>query len=121
MDTKFVTGLSDQHSSTKKGKRPIISAAVLQEDNLTNSSLEWYRLTEGSRNVLNAIITFTSREQLLEETKTNPDQKKIAEFEKRYEEAYDLLNKSDNFKSLEGMQQILDTYAGVLQTLRQSA
>jgi len=120
MDAKLIAGISDQHPAKSKAKRSEIKTTVAHDEAITNSSIEWYRLTESTRHVLNAIITFTSREQLREEAKAHPDRKKINAFEKQYEEAYDLLNKNDNFKSLERMEEILNTYTPVLQGLRHS-
>ncbi len=121
MDVKLVTGLSVQGLNTHSVKQQPVNFTLPQEHNSSDSPLDWYGLTESSRHVLNAIIVITSRQQLLEEAKENPDLQKIAHFENQYEEAYDLLNDSENFKSLKRMREILDTCTSVLQALRQLA
>lgn len=44
---------------------------------LSSSSLDWYKLTENTRHVLNNIMTSSAKKQLEESMKDNPDQEKL--------------------------------------------
>ena len=80
-------------------------------------SLDWYELTETSSYVLNAIIACASTSQMKEERSPNPDKEKISYLEKLYEEVYTVNRDSANFKSLGKMQEIIDKYSPILNSL----
>jgi hypothetical protein len=82
------------------------------------NSLDWYELTETSSYILNTIIAYTSTAQMKEEKRTNPDREKITYLEMLYEEAYSVNRNTSNFQSLEKMQEIIDKYSPVLESLQ---
>jgi len=95
--------------STTKFKQAVISTIA--------PPLEWYRLTENSRNVLNAVIVTSAKEEIKETSKPHPDKRRIDYLKSLYIEAYDAARKSSNFESLEKMKEIVKHYQAILRSL----
>ncbi|HTE00859.1 MAG TPA: hypothetical protein VK668_16320 [Mucilaginibacter sp.] len=95
----------------------IVSQLTKPDAGRITPPLEWYRLTENSRNVLNAIITLAAREERVEKKRSQPDIKRIDYLKALYAEAYSVSRTSSNFESLDKMRDIVRHYEGVLQSL----
>ena len=75
-----------------------------------NSPLEWYRLTEITMHVLNAVIIKTTKEQMAERRKANPDRDKIMRLESKILEVITITREPKNFDSTTRMRQLLEEY-----------
>lgn len=64
-----------------------------------DSLLDWYRLTETSRHVLNAVITQCGRLQLEEMDKADPDQDKLNQLRELSRKAVGISRDSRNLKA----------------------
>lgn len=80
--------------------------------------MEWYKLTEISRNVLNTLITFAAKETLKESKKESPDQVRLQSLEVIYTEAHSVNQDNSRFESLESMKAIIKHYQTVLESLK---
>jgi len=78
---------------------------------LSYSSLDWYKLTENTRHVLNNIMTSSAKKQLEESMKDNPDQEKLEGYRSISLIVSEMTRDSKNFESKERMQEILEEYA----------
>lgn len=78
---------------------------------LSSSSLDWYKLTENTRHVLNNIMTSSAKKQLEESMKDNPDQEKLDGYRSISLIVSEMTRDSKNFESKERMQEILEEYA----------
>jgi hypothetical protein len=82
--------------------------------------MEWYRLTESSRNILNAVITFAAKEEVKEASKLNPDKQRIDYLKAVYTKAHNDTSKGSNFETLETMRDIVQHYQKILQGLKRT-
>ena len=82
-----------------------------------DSSLEWYRLTESSREVLGSVMAAAAVAILNEEDQKLPNLEKIEQLEKISEEVHLISNRSNNFQSLSRMKAIIRKYTTGLQDL----
>jgi hypothetical protein len=80
---------------------------------LSYSSLDWYKLTENTRHVLNNIMTSSAKKQLEESMKDNPDQEKLVGYRSISLLISEITRDSKNFESKERMQEILEEYASL--------
>ena len=78
---------------------------------LSYSSLDWYKLTENTRHVLNNIMTSSAKKQIEESMKENPDQEKLDGYRAIRLIVSEMTRDSKNFESKERMQEILEEYA----------
>jgi hypothetical protein len=78
---------------------------------LSYSSLDWYKLTENTRHVLNNIMTSSAKKQLEESMKDNPDQRKLEGYRSISLIVSEMTRDPKNFESKERMQEILEEYA----------
>jgi hypothetical protein len=78
---------------------------------LSYSSLDWYKLTENTRHVLNNIMTSSAKKQLEESMKDNPDQERLDGYRAISLIVSEMARDSKNFESKERMQEILEEYA----------
>lgn len=77
---------------------------------ITNSSLDWYKLTESTRHILNIVITKASKERLKESEKLHPDSKRIAKLSAISLKAIAITRDTAVFQSKERMQEVMDEY-----------
>lgn len=80
---------------------------------LSSSSLDWYKLTESTRHVLNALLVSSTTKEVEESLKVNPNMKKIQDYQVIIKIVMDLTRESKNFESKERMQEILNEYASL--------
>lgn len=78
---------------------------------LSSSSLDWYKLTENTRHVLNSIMTSSAKKQIEESLKENPDQEKLNGYRSISRIVSEMTRDSKNFESKERMREILEEYA----------
>jgi hypothetical protein len=78
---------------------------------LSYSALDWYKLTESTRHVLNHLMTSSAKKQLEESLKENPDQNRLNGYKTISNIVSGITRDSKNFDSIERMQEILDEYA----------
>lgn len=72
--------------------------------------LDWYTLTETTNSILNELIAYTGREQVLEHQKEIPDQKRLADLWNFFKDIQAINRNVDNFKHAGRMRQIIDIY-----------
>jgi len=104
-----------QRAGKRGGSASKFNQAVI---NTIAPPLEWYRLTENSRNVLNAVIATAAKEETKEASKPYPDQNKIDYLKSLYIEAREATSRSSNFESLEKMKEVIQHYHAVLQSIK---
>jgi hypothetical protein len=75
------------------------------------SALDWYKLTENTRHVLNTAIVINAKKQLEERNKPNPDQSLLHELKAQSLKITEMSRDAKNFESKERMQKILKEYA----------
>jgi hypothetical protein len=118
MSERFVKQIRTPHITTsrasKRGGYLSFKQAVIST---IAPPLEWYRLTESSRNILNAVITTAAKEEINEASKPYPDRKRIDYLKGVYLEAHDVTRKSSNFESLEKMKEIVQHYRAILKNI----
>lgn len=78
---------------------------------LSYSSLDWYKLTENTRHVLNNIMTSSAKKQLEESMKDNPDKERLNGYRSITQIVSEMTRDPKNFESKERMQEILEEYA----------
>ena len=78
---------------------------------LSSSSLDWYKLTENTRHVLNHIMTSSAKKQMEESLKDHPDQIRLDGYKAISEIVAEITRDSKNFESIERMQELLQEYA----------
>src|SRR5690606_41137342 len=78
-----------------------------------DSLLDWYRLTESARHVLNSIITQCGRLQLEEMEKDNPDLDKLSKLRELSRRAVEISRNSKNFENKQLMLEIIDTFGNI--------
>jgi len=79
----------------------------------TNSSLDWYKLTENTRFVLNDVVVRSAKALMKEQAKNNPNSRKIKRYESLMRAATSLSRNSANFESKERMGDILKKYGKI--------
>jgi hypothetical protein len=77
------------------------------------SSLDWYKLTESTRHVLNSLITGSARKQLEERLKENPDHQRIENLRALSKTIVEISRDPKVFESKTIMQEVLAQYAGL--------
>ena len=78
-----------------------------------DSLLDWYRLTESARHVLNSIITQCGRLQLEEMEKENPDLDKLNKLHELSGRAVEISRDPRNFENKQLMLEIIDTFGNI--------
>lgn len=91
-------------------KRPLPNAVNVEERN----PLDWESLTESVRSILTGLVALASREHMKELKKPNPDGGRIAELVALRDEAFKVNGDTENFKSMERMEQIIAKYSPIL-------
>jgi hypothetical protein len=91
-------------------KRPLPNTVHVEERN----PLDWESLTESVRSILTGLVALASREHMKEMKKTNPDQGRIAELVALRDEAFKVNRDTENFKSMERMEEIIAKYSPIL-------
>ncbi len=107
-------GLTDTSHKNKHGDIYLVDKTANQAD----SSLEWYRLTESSRSLLNSVIAATTREKIKLRGAINSDKKRLAYLEGLNEEAYSVTQNGENFESIAKMKAIIAKYKTILDSLQ---
>lgn len=72
--------------------------------------LDWYGLTESANSILNELIAYTGRERFLESKKVVPDQDRIKKLRDFSAEIRAINRKSENFRSIGRMREIIQIY-----------
>jgi hypothetical protein len=80
---------------------------------LSSSSLDWYKLTENTRHVLNGLMTSSAKKQLEESLKEHPNLDRITGYQTISGIVAEISRDSKNFESIEAMKEILEEYAPV--------
>jgi hypothetical protein len=78
---------------------------------LSNSSLDWYKLTENTRHVLNQLLTGSAQKRFEESMKQHPDQDRIDGYKTISRIVADISRDAKNFESIEAMTEIIEQYA----------
>lgn len=78
---------------------------------LSYSSLDWYKLTENTRHVLNRLLTSSAKKQLEENSKEHPDLNRLNGYRTISGIVAEISRDSRNFDSIETMKEILEEYA----------
>jgi hypothetical protein len=78
---------------------------------LSQSSLDWYKLTENSRHVLNQLMSNSAKKQLEEKMKPHPDADRLHGYQLISGIVSEISRESKNFQSIETMKEILEEYA----------
>ena len=104
--------------TTTYDKLPKSVTRVTREGNdififFSESSLDWYKLTEHTRYVLNHLLASTAKKFLAEHLKTNPDQSKLDDYQIITRIITELSRDPKNFESKERMKEILEEYANL--------
>ena len=74
------------------------------------SGMKFYELTELSTSILNDIVSAYTRLEFKEEREHIPNRDLIREYDVKRSEVFRELCKSDNFKSIDSMNSIIETY-----------
>lgn len=77
------------------------------------SLLDWYKLTEATRHVLNSVITQSGRMQLMEMEKVNPDNQKIRQLRELSKMLMEISRDSRNFENKQRMIAIIEKLENV--------
>ena len=77
------------------------------------SSLDWYKLTEGTRHVLNVLITDSARKQLEERMKEHPNEARIESLKTLSRTIVEISRDPKVFDSKDNMHQILEQFDGL--------
>jgi hypothetical protein len=80
---------------------------------LTGSSLDWFKLTESARFVLNDVIVRSSKALAKEQAKLKPNNHRIKRFESLIANAAESSRNSANFETKERMVEILTEYGKI--------
>ncbi|HZY39762.1 MAG TPA: hypothetical protein VFE53_24070 [Mucilaginibacter sp.] len=107
---KAVMDYPDYLKIAKQLNLPLAPPNMAKERN----PLDWYSLTESANSILNGLIALSSRERRLEMGKANPDQLRIDDLKRLSEEVWAINNNSENFTSLERMEEIINKYSPIL-------
>jgi len=94
----------------KKNQLPLTPTSTVQERN----PLDWYSLTESARSILTGLVALASREHMKEMKKPHPDQERIVELVALRDEANHVNSNTQNFKTMEGMEQVIAKYSPIL-------
>lgn len=76
--------------------------------------LDWYALTESTNSILTGLIALASREHWKELKKANPDQERLTKLTVLREEVLEINKNTDNFRSLERMDELTAHYGPIL-------
>lgn len=76
--------------------------------------LDWYSLTESVNSILNGLIALAEREQFLELKKPNPYSQRLKELTRLSDEVWAVNKNTENFRSLERMEEIIAEYSPIL-------
>ncbi|MFI5138794.1 MAG: hypothetical protein ACHQIM_13295 [Sphingobacteriales bacterium] len=112
--TSFYPTNIQQQSDRSKPFTGHVNASITYTE---KSSMEWYRLTESSREILASVMAAAARAILNEEDQELPDQRKIGQLEKISEEVHQISNHSSNFQSQTRMKAIIRKYTPILHSL----
>jgi hypothetical protein len=86
--------------------------------NPETSPLEWYRLTESSRSLLNSVIAATAREKIKLKRNASPDEERLQYLDALNKEAYNLTRNGENFESATKMKKMIKKYKTILHALQ---
>jgi len=78
---------------------------------LSYSSLDWYKLTENTRHVLNGLMTSSAKKQMEEALKEHPNQERLNGYRMISGIVAEISREPKNFESIETMKEILEEYA----------
>src|SRR5690606_366095 len=77
------------------------------------SLLDWYKLTEATRHILNSVITQSGRLQMEEMEKENPDEYRIGQLQELSRKAVEISRDSKIFENKRRMLGIIETFGNI--------
>lgn len=80
---------------------------------VSDSSLDWYKLTESTRHILNTLMASSAKKQIAERLKTHPDHARLQALKTLSLTAAELSRDASNFESKERMEEIIAAYADI--------